>query len=247
MHSVYIRFYEELNDLIPKEKRKKRFEHRYIDRTSVKDLIESLWVPHTEVDLILVNNKSVGFDCLINDKDDISVYPVFESFDIKDIQHLRPNPLRKPKFIADVHLGKLTKYLRMLGLDVYYKNNFTDDTLIKLSLTEQRAILTKDKNLLKRNEVTHGYFVKHSDPEKQAIEVVKRFQLQNQIKEFTRCLGCNSLLTPVRKEEIENRVPPKVRENQNEFYVCEICDKIYWQGTHFEKMKSLILKIKQNI
>ena len=247
MHSVYIRFYEELNDLIPKEKRKKRFEHHYIDRTSVKDLIESLGVPHTEVDLIRVNNKSVGFGYLINDKDDISVYPVFESFDIKDVQHLRPNPLRKPKFITDVHLGKLTKYLRMLGLDVLYKDNFTDDTIIELSLKEERVILTKDKNLLKRNEITRGYFVKDSDPERQVIEVVKRVQLQNQIKEFTRCLECNSLLKPVRKEEIENRIPLKVKENQNEFYVCDVCDKIYWQGTHFDKMKSLIQKIKQDL
>ena len=130
MHTIYIRFYEELNDLLPDERKKKRFEHHYLDRTSVKDLIESLGVPHTEVDLILVNGKSVGFDYIINDEDDISVYPVFESFDIKEVQHLRVEPLREPKFIADVHLGKLTRYLRIFGLDVFYKNNLTYEEII---------------------------------------------------------------------------------------------------------------------
>ena len=94
MHKIYLRFYEELNDFLPEEKRKKRFIHQFIDRTSVKDLIESLGVPHTEVDLILANGKSVNFKYLINDEDDISVYPVFESFDITAVQHLRPKTLR---------------------------------------------------------------------------------------------------------------------------------------------------------
>ncbi len=104
---VFIRFYEELNDFLPKEKQKKRFTHYFIDRTSVKDLIESLGIPHTEVDLILVNGKSVSFKYIIKNGDDISVYPVFESLDISDVQHLRAKPLRKPKFICDVHLGNL--------------------------------------------------------------------------------------------------------------------------------------------
>ena len=217
MHTIYIRFYEELNDFLPEEKRKKRFDHRYIDRTSVKDLIESLGVPHTEVDLILVNGTSVGFNHLIHDKEDISVYPVFESFDIKDAQHLRAEPLRKPKFIADVHLGKLTRYLRMLGLDVYYRNDITDIEIVKTSIRENRAILTMDRGLLKRNEIYHAYWIRNSDLEKQVVEVVKRFQLQNQIKEFTRCLECNTPLKMISKENVENRLPQKVKENQDEF------------------------------
>jgi len=247
MHTVYIRFYEELNDLLPEEKRKTRFEHNFIDRTSVKDLIESMGVPHTEVDLILVNGKSVGFDYLINYKNDITVYPVFESLDIKDVQHLRAKPLREPKFIVDVHLGKLVKYLRTLGLDIHYKNDFTDDEIVKLSLEDRRTILTRDKNLLKRNDVTHGYYVRNSDSDKQVVEIVKRFQLQDQLKEFTRCLECNSLLKPVRKEIVESRLPQKVKEHQNEFYLCENCDKVYWRGTHFERMKFLVERIKKDL
>ncbi len=210
MHKIYFRFYEELNDFLPEEKQKVRFTHNYIDRASVKDIIESLGAPHTEVDLILVNGKSVGFDYLINDGDDISVYPVFESLDITNVQHLRPKPLREPKFIADVHLGKLTRYLRMMGFDVLYKSNFDDKEIVNLSLTELRAILTKDRGILKRSEVTHGYWVRSTIIKEQIIEVLKRFDLINIIKEFSRCIECNSVLKPISKNEIIDDLPPKV-------------------------------------
>ena len=183
MHKIHFRFYEELNDFLPEEKRKVCFAHNYIDRASVKDVIESLGIPHTEVDMILVNSNSVGFDYLINEGDDISVYPVFESLDISDVQHLRPKPLRNPKFIADVHLGKLTRYLRMIGFDVLYENNFEDDEIVKISLEEKRAILTKDLGILKRSEVTHGYWVRCSIVKEQVVEIVKRFDLKKLIKE----------------------------------------------------------------
>ena len=244
MHKIYLRFYEELNDFLPKEKRKKRFAHQFIDRTSVKDLIESIGVPHTEVDLILVNGNSVNFKYLIIDGDDISVYPVFESFDISEVQHLRPKPLRKPKFVADVHLGRLTRYLRMMGLDVAYKNNFENAEIVQLSLKERRAILTKDKGILKRNDVTHGYWLRKNKVEEQVKEVLKRFDLKNEIKEFSRCIECNDLLKPVKKELIIYQLPVKVANTQNKFYECPSCKKIYWKGTHYQRMLTFIQSIK---
>lgn len=244
MHKVYLRFYEELNDFLPEAKRKKRFTHNYIDRTSVKDLIESLGVPHTEVDMILVNGKSESFRYLINDGDDISVYPVFESFDISEVQHLRPKPLRKPKFVADVHLGRLARYLRMIGLDVVYKNNFDDDEIVSISIKEKRAILTKDRGILKRNDVTHGYWVRSIKVEEQVKEILNRFSLHKEIKEFSRCVECNELLKPVKKELIISRLPHKVAKKQVEFYGCPSCKKIYWKGTHHQKMMDFIKSIK---
>jgi len=244
MHKIYLRFYEELNDFLPEEKKKKRFTHQFIDRTSVKDLIESLGIPHTEVDLILVNGKSVGFNYKISDGDDISVYPVFESFDISEVQHLRPKPLRKPKFVADVHLGRLTKYLRMMGIDVLYKNDFNDDEIVEISLIEKRAILTKDRGILKRNEVTHGYWVRSTKVEEQVKEVIKRFDLQKEIKEFSRCIECNELLKQIKRESIISRLPPKVANSQKEFYRCPSCKKIYWKGTHYLRMLKFIQSIK---
>lgn len=244
LHKIYLRFYEELNDFLPEEKRKKRFVHPYIDRTSVKDLIESLGVPHTEVDMILVNGKSVNFKYLISDGDDISVYPVFESLDITDVQHLRAKPLRKPKFVADVHLGRLARYLRMMGLDVLYENNFNDDEIVQLSLKERRAILTKDRGILKRNEVTHGYWVRSTKAEAQAKEILERFQLQSEIKEFSRCIECNELLLQIEKEKIDQQLPPKVVKSQNEFYKCPSCKKIYWKGSHYQRMLTFIQLLK---
>ncbi len=244
MHKIYFRFYEELNDFLPEDKRKVRFTHNYIDRASIKDVIESLGVPHTEVDLILANKKSVGFNYIINEGDDISVYPVFESLDISDVQHLRPKPLREPKFVADVHLGKLTRYLRMMGFDILYKNDFDDDEIVNLSLTEKRTILTRDRGILKRSEVTHGYWIRSTKVKEQVIEVIKRFDLKKLIKEFTRCIECNTILESICKNEIINELPPKVSQSQKSFSICPSCKKLYWKGTHHQKMLSFIQSVK---
>ena len=244
MLKATFRFYEELNDFLPEEKCKVRFAHNYIGRASVKDVIESLGVPHIEIDMILVNGNSVGFNYLINDGDDISVYPVFESLDITDLQHLRPKPLRNPKFIADVHLGRLARYLRMLGFDVLYKNNYENDELVKISLTEKRAILTKDRGILKRSEVTHGYWVRSSKVKEQVVEIIKRFDLKKIINEFTRCIECNTILESISKSEIINKLPPKVSESQKSFFICPSCKKLYWEGTHHQRMLSYINTIK---
>jgi len=244
LHKIFLRFYEELNDFLPEEKRKITFEHKYIDRTSVKDVIESLGVPHTEIDLLLVNGKSVGFDYLISDGDNISVYPVFESFDIANVQCLRPKPLRDPKFISDVHLGKLTRYLRMMGFDVLYKNDFDDEEIMDISLKEKRAILTRDRGILKHGKVIHGYWIRSTKVREQVIEVIKRFDLKNIIKEFSRCIECNSSLVKTNKDKIVNELPPKVARSIENFYKCPECKKIYREGTHYKKMLSFIQNIK---
>ena len=244
LKKVTLRFYEELNDFLPIDKRKKRFEHSFNDRTSVKDMVESLGVPHTEIDLILVNGNSVNFSYLVDNGDDISVYPMFEALDINNLQRLRAKPLRKPKFILDVHLGTLAKYMRMLGFDTLYKNNYKDEEIVKISLKERRAILTKDRGILKRSEVTHGYWIRGSITKEQIIEVIKRFDLKEQIKELSRCLKCNSLLKKIPKGQIIDRLPRKVRESQQEFYYCESCDKIFWKGSHYTKMKGIIEELR---
>jgi uncharacterized protein with PIN domain len=243
MKILSLRFYEELNDFLPVEKRKKRFEHKFLDRTSVKDLIESLGVPHTEVDLILVNGVSVGFSYLINDKDDISVYPLFESFNISDVQHLRNEPLRNPKFVSDVHLGTLARYLRMTGFDTKYNNNFTTNDIIKISFEEKRTILTRDKNLLKRNDVSRGYWIRNEMPVEQLKEIFNRFHLKGLVKEFSLCLICNNPLIKIEREKIISRIPEKAAEYHRDFSYCTSCDKVYWPGTHYQKMKSLISEL----
>lgn len=245
MKNITIRFYEELNDFLPTVKKKVRFSYEFSGRESVKDLIEAIGVPHTEVDMILVNRTSVDFNYLVQDKDDISVYPVFESFEINNVQRLRPKPLRNPKFILDVHLGKLARHMRMLGFDTLYKNDLEDEVIVKLSLKEKRTILTRDVGLLKRKNITHGYFIRNTKTERQIEEVVLRFQLENHIKEFSRCIDCNGLLESIEKEKILEKLPSKVKKFYTEYFICSNCSKIYWHGSHVEGMSKVVNKFKR--
>jgi hypothetical protein len=148
MLKAIFRFYEELNDFLPKQRRKTDFQVDFKGRRSVKDMIEAFGVPHTEIDLILVNGKSVDFAYVLQDGDQISVYPVFESLNIEDVTRLRIVPLHKTKFIADIHLGDIVKYMRALGFDVYFNPSLSGRKIIEISRRENRIILAKSKKLL---------------------------------------------------------------------------------------------------
>jgi hypothetical protein len=237
MAQARFRFYAELNDFLPHVRRQTEFAHRFAGRVSIKDMIESLGVPHTEVDLILVNGESVDFGYLARDGDRVSVYPVFESFDITPILRVRPRPLREPKFVLDVHLGRLASYLRLLGFDTLYPENYDDENLARISRDEKRTLLTRDRGLLKRKMVTHGYCVRETNPRQQVAEVLRRFDLYRLIAPFKRCVHCNGALEPVDKEAIRDRLQPDTLRYYDEFRRCASCDRIYWQGTHYERMR----------
>lgn len=247
MKTANFRFYEELNDFLPPPKRKKKFELNFSGFQSIKDIIESQRVPHTEIDLIIVNGKSVGFDYKLKEGDDVAVYPVFESFDVSSLQRLRAKPLRKPKFVLDVHLGTLARYMRMFGFDAKYQNDFSDEQIIEISLKEKRTILTRDLGILKRSIVTHGYWVRNTKPVKQIEEIIGRFDLRNEIKEFSRCIECNTILKPIEKDKVIDKIPAKVKSRMNEFYICTGCNKIYWKGDHYTKMRLLVDGIKSRL
>jgi uncharacterized protein with PIN domain len=236
-----IRFYEELNFFLSKKKQDIRVDY---DKTkTVKKIIEDLGVPHTEVDLILVNGSSVDFNYIPEDEDRISVYPVFESFNIRSVSRVRPKPLRKISFILDVHLGKLATALRMLGFDTLYSNSYEDNKIAGISKREKRIILTRDKELLKRKIITHGYYVRSKEFFPQIKEVMNRFQLEEEIRPFTRCLECNSELTVVSKEKVKNRVEEFIYSQYDLFKQCPTCRKIYWKGSHWEDMKKRIKEL----
>ena len=239
------RFYAELNDFLPPGRKQVAFTHHFKGRVSIKDMIESLGVPHTEVDLILINGASVDFSYLVRDGDRISVYPVFESFDITPLVHLRPKPLRDPRFVLDIHLGKLAAYLRMLGFDALYRNDYADDELARISSRERRTLLTKDRGLLKRNLVTHGYCVRETNPREQVIEVLRRFDLYRLIAPFRRCIRCNGWLEPVPKDEIMHRLPPQTGQYYDDFRMCQSCGQLYWKGSHYQRMQQLIEYVLQ--
>ncbi len=245
-NQAYFRFYEELNDFLPLEQQKQSFAYDFNGTPSVKDAIEALGVPHTEVDLILINGISVNFDYLLKPADYVSVYPVFESLDISPLVRLRPAPLREVKFVLDVHLGKLARLLRLLGFDSFYRNNLTDEEIIEISTDERRIILTRDRGILKNKTVTHGYFIRNSNPEIQASEVCQRFDLYSRIQPFQRCLNCNGLIQPVKKDKIKEFLLPQTRQAFHEFFQCRNCQQIYWKGSHYQRMQEKIERIIQS-
>jgi uncharacterized protein len=237
---ISFRFYAELNDFLPPAKRGVAFRHPFELPAAVKDLIEAIGVPHTEVDLILANGQSVDFGYVVQDGDRISVFPVFETLDITPLLRVRPEPLRQTRFVLDTHLGRLAAYLRLMGFDSLYESDYSDEQLARISVAERRIILTRDRGLLKRGQVTHGYCVRATDPRQQLVEVFGRFDLRNAARPFTRCLRCNGLLHPVAKEAVGHLIPPATAERTEEYAQCESCSRIYWPGSHHRRMQDLV-------
>jgi uncharacterized protein len=240
---IYLRFYAELNDLLSRQRRGERIVHSLETSTSVKDVIEALGVPHTEVDLVLLNGESVGFSRLVQDGDRISVYPVFRSLDIAPLARLRAESFAEKRFVLDTHLGRLAAYLRMLGFDTLYRNDYEDTELAQISAKENRILLTRDHGLLKRSVVTHGYLVRDTHPRRQLLEVLRRFDLFGSIAAFGRCVHCNAFLEAAPTELVSDRLPPKTRQYYDEFHICPECARIYWKGTHYQRMQRLIERI----
>ena len=243
MKHASFRFYAELNDFLPPAKRQITVVHSFEGRVSIKHMIEALGVPHPEVDLVLVNGQSVDFSYLVQDGDRISVYPVFESIDITPLVRVRPQPLRESRFVLDTHLGRLAAYLRMLGFDTIYCNDYADEELAQISSQEGRILLTRDRGLLKRSEVTHGYCIRGTNSGRQLVEVLRRFDLFQAVTPFMRCVRCNGSLEPVSKEAISQRLQPKTRQYYDEFRICQGCDRIYWKGSHYQRMQRFIQSV----
>jgi len=243
MNTATFRFYAELGDFLPPEKRGCSFVHGFNGEPRVKDTIESLGVPHVEVDVILANGRSVDFDYRLRAGDRIAVYPAFESIDISPLVRLRAKPLRRTAFVADVHLRRLARYLRLLGFDTLHSNAYSDVAIVAIAETEKRIILTRDRALLKRGAVTHGYWVRSTDPITQAREVLGRFDLRGQVNAFARCPACNGAIVPVPKDDVLDRIPPKTALWQEDYFLCKECGKLYWRGTHFPRLKAIIDRI----
>jgi uncharacterized protein with PIN domain len=237
---ITLRFYAELNDFLAPGNKGKETICSFSGSPTVKDIIESQGVPHTEVDLILANGGSVDFAYHVQRGDFISVYPEFELLDIHPVNRLRPQPLRNMAFIADAHLGKLAAYLRMIGFDTVYRNDLHDEEIIERSRREKRVILTRDLAILKNGKVSRGYFIRSRDPLKQCREVLEKFSLKDRIRPFSRCMECNAHLHSVEKDKIAGRIPELTNRYFTEFYQCRECGRIYWKGSHYKKMQTMI-------
>jgi uncharacterized protein with PIN domain len=244
MSKVLVCFHAELNDFLARARQDSPILHTVAERTSVKDVIESLGVPHTEVAFLFANDRAVDFAYLVHDGDKIDAFPETQRPALPSATRMELRPPPAERFVLDTHLGRLASYLRMLGFDTLYSNMYRDDELACISATENRILLTRDIGLLKRTIVTHGYFVRATNPREQIVEVLRRFHLFERVNLFSRCIRCNGTLYAVPKEKILHRLEPLTRSLYQEFQQCQQCGQIYWQGSHYHKMQQLIARIQ---
>jgi len=228
------RFEGELNDFLAPEKENLEFEHLVGVTDTLKHLIESIGVPHTEIESVHVNGKARALSEKLESGDRVHVFP-----------HATPVRLRSARFVIDGHLGRLAAYLRMLGFDTSYDRAADDKLLAALASAEQRLVLTRDVGLLKRREIEQGYCVRSDKPRDQLREVTQRFALASQFDPFSRCMDCNGQLCPAPKEEVVDTLPPHTRETKNHFSRCTHCGKVFWRGTHYERMLGWIEELRE--
>lgn len=240
MTRTTFRFYGDLNDFLPESYRQAAFSYEIQDHSSIKDAVEALGVPHPEIDLLLVNSESVDFSYLPNPGDWISVYPSFSSLDISSVSDVRVSLPEPKKFVLDVHLGKLARYLRLLGFDASYRRDADDELLARISSHEGRILLTQDRGLLKRSIVSYGYIVRSPYPKQQLQEVMDRYNLYRAVAPFRRCPKCNGQLAKVEKQDIYPRLPHFTRLTYEQFFECDDCQQLYWKGAHFRRIQQFV-------
>ncbi|WP_114783087.1 Mut7-C RNAse domain-containing protein [Botryobacter ruber] len=236
-------FHGALNDFLPAAKRNIRFDYTFNGSPAVKDAIEALGVPHPEVDVILINGAPAGFAQQLQAQDQVEVFPDASAFGLPEAHSIQALLPVSDKFVLDVHLGKLAKALRMLGFDTLYQNDYDDATIARLADQENRIVLTRDVNLLKNKRINRGYWLRSQHAEEQLQEVLTYFELLLQLNPFTRCLECNGPIVAVAKEEVLEQLPPNTRLYFHEFYQCRNCRRVYWKGSHYERMQQFIQRL----
>jgi uncharacterized protein with PIN domain len=227
MHATFT-FIDELNDFLPHYRKGKTFSLEFAPHQNLKHMLESLGVPHTDFGHLLVDGEPAEPGSLLWEGAQVTIYPA-------------DTPLQgEACFILDNHLGQLATYLRMLGFDSLYRNDYQDEELAEVAVDQGRILLTRDRRLLMRKVIRLGYCIHQSNPKKQVAEVLRRFKLFEQIKPFQRCLKCNTPLQSVPKQQIIDRLEPLTKKYYEEFRICPACDQIYWKGSHFEHMLQMI-------
>lgn len=240
MVSATFRFYGALNDFLARARRGAAFDTPCARDATTKHMIEALGVPHTEVELILVNGVSGGFEDILEEGDRVAVYPRFGALDLGPLARLPLQPPGRLRFVADAHLGGLARLLRMAGFDTIYANTNHDDEIEERAMEEGRIVLTRDRELLKRRGVAYGCYVRALHPPAQLHEVVERYGLAERARPFTLCLHCNAPLRAVPKAAVLERLPPVVRASQEAFTTCDGCGRVFWKGTHWQRMAAML-------
>lgn len=236
------RFVGELNGFLAPSRRHATVLHRFDGTPSVKDQVEALGVPHTEIAALLVDGHPVGFGYLLRGGEQIVVHPFGPGLPAGSSGLLRPERAAEARFIADVHLGRLASYLRLLGFDCGWRNDFGDDELVNVANAEDRIVLTRDTGLLKRAALVHGAFVHASDPRRQLREVFDRFGLESHARPFTRCARCNGPVSPWQPDR-DDRLPEAALRHRDGLSRCEGCGQLYWPGSHLERLRRRLAEV----
>jgi uncharacterized protein with PIN domain len=192
--------------------------------------------------LIRVDENAVGFDYTLINEARVEVFPV-ENPGTRYAEK-RLQTVGIIKYVADGHLGGVTRNLRLLGFDVAYRQNADDRELLEVMARENRALLTRDRRLLMHGIVQHGYWPRSQNADEQTIEVVRRFDLRELIAPFTRCLRCNAPLEEASKADIIDKLEPLTKIHYDQFRRCPDCKQIYWAGSHFPKLQKRIDEIR---
>jgi len=240
--TVRLNFHGDLDFFLGAKTRGRIVERNLSEKTSLKDVIESCGVPHPEVDMILVNGQAVGFAHGVADDAEVEVFPAGNKRMYQTEKRLQTTEVSK--FVADGHLGRLTRNLRLLGFDVAYDQRADDGQLLDVMARQNRALLTRDRRLLMHAIVRHGYSPRSQNAEEQTIEVIRRFNLSELIAPFTRCLRCNVPLEAAAKADVIEKLEPLTKIHYKQFSRCTGCGRIYWSGSHFEKLKKRIRMIQ---
>jgi uncharacterized protein with PIN domain len=243
--TAQFRFYGYLRRFLSLEHRNKSFFHTVKGHPSIKDTLEALGVPHTEIDYISANGRWADFDYHLRGAERICIYPPGYA-SIGKVKRLAVPPRGTPRFVVDSHLGRLVRHLRLLGFDSVYRNIFPDPEIIQIGISENRIILTRDIGLLKNKVIRYGCFLNNIDSLKQLREVMQRYNLYARIRPFRLCLECNGKIGPIAKNKIGHLLPPKVKQYYNRFYCCRSCAKIYWKGSHYDKMLAIVHRVSNH-
>ena len=234
MSTAHFLFHDRLNDFLRQNQKGQQITVQFKGRQTIKHLAESLGVPHPEIGRIQVNGQAEALERITQDGDSVEIHPTENGSPVA------------PRFLLDCHLGRLTGHLRMLGFDCLYQNDFDDANMTEIAVREGRIVLTRDRRLLMRKVIIHGYCLRSLDSLEQLTEIIQRFELANKIRPFHRCLRCNHPLEAVEKEAILERLEPLTRKYFDEFQICPSCRQIYWKGSHYDQMVKLVEQISPN-
>lgn len=237
---VLLRCYAELNDYLPAARRRRGLALCVADRATVAELIAAVGIPPAAVELVLVNGVSCALERPLGDGERVSLYPMFEAFDVTPLLRLRAHPLRRVRFVADAHLGRLARGLRLLGFDTLFANDPGDRELARVSAEEGRILLSRDRALLRRSRITHGLWIASVRPREQLAYVIDRLDLSGLFRPFTRCTVCNGDLALVPARGLEAELPPRVLAAFASFWRCGGCGRIYWEGSHYERLHRFV-------